>query len=713
LNLVSQPSDYLSQVPKDGSDALQWQSFHDDSSGNANPWDQCADSNFTWYCNWSTSGSTVYKAWRFISEYAAQLGIYQPKVAVIDEGFWLDANGDSIPDNYGGNPLPLHPIQYNFANNTGNASGTNVDSCTNNVPCPYHGTGTSNTVAASVTYPHDGAGTGGQVVIPFLFYAQQTSDQFALAVETARLWGADIISISSGFGCDGATFWCRNFVYGGYASALDDALADGVLVVAAAGNDGVDATDTFPCYYGSVLCIGALQDGQNRPALWSNFGNVVRLWALTNITEIYPNNDGSFAVRPFGGTSASAPFVAGIAAMLKAVNPALKGDDLQNILINTAKGQAGPGFGSLVLDNRSDADGNTGRIIRSVDADAAVLNAAGGYHLKPEITITLPQNGATVVLNPANGSNCIQFAVTAYDAEDGQYGISSITWTSDVDGQLYVASNGCGGFSWNAPEGLRHITATVTNSVGISNSATIALTIKFPHITPSPVITWPPPNTSVSPGTYIVTGYANSTDPGTLGNFDCSRLQWNGSVAAIPVPNSNGLCEGQLSFASGVQQITLSATNKFGDTGQVTVALNVVPQSGLSVQILNPLNGSSVPVQNNPPTSLGLAGNATPLLNNSHVGYEWFWYYTANGPASRQLIAQGSNPNATWTPASNGLCQTLNTPQDVTIELDVFDSTIGVIVKPGSHSPTPPSGSPQTVSGSATITIKLTCTQLF
>jgi hypothetical protein len=331
-------------------------------------------------------------------------------------------------------------------------------------------------------------------------------------------------------------------------------------------------------------------------------------------------------------------------------------------------------------------------------------------YAKPQIQITSPADGSTITVSPYVP---VTFTATAADQIDGQWplsqgyksgGATPITWSSDVDGPFPESGfDRSGGTSMpfdftNAPEGLRHVTASVTNSVGLTSTATIAVTTKFNRVTPAPVITWPPPGTSVAAGKYIVTGYAKSTDPGVLGNFDCSKLVWNGSAQAVPVPNSNGQCEAQLTFAAGVQQITLSATDKFGDTGKASVSLTVTSQSGLSVQILSPTNNSFDVVVLGSYSTIGLSGNAAPKAPNSQMSYTWYWYFNSAGSASKKQIGIGQN--ITWTAQSSAVCHGAGA-QNITIELDALDQTYAALPRHG-----------QSTSGSASVKVVLNCESL-
>jgi hypothetical protein len=686
LNFVSEAADYptSSTEQADGngvSDAYQWPEF-------------------------------VNKAWEFVSEFAAENGLQRRIIlAVIDGGFWLNANGvpcDLVtPDatcglgtvSLGVSDLPSFPVQYNTINGSPYAGGPSVASCTNGAPCPWHGNKTVSVALATLSNGGGAAGTGGQVADPMLFRSDLTDSSVVDAIFNAT-GTADIINMSFSGTCND---WCgAGHSVGGVNVFMDAALDSGALLVAAAGNNSIDAGQQWPCQFTSgngnkVYCVGALNSSTDAngyfvsntgsAAPYSNFGLAVNIWAPTNIHAM-PDGGSNGNLTVHTGTSASTPYVAGVAAMLKAVNPSLDANGLKGIL-----GNAPFTAGTSIYNSIAYTDPKVSLVLSPYKA---VVAAAGGYHLKPVLHITSPQDGAVIQVSAGVPIN---FTATAKDVNDGAWPaamaptykgspVAAVAWTSDVDGTLAESSNdNSGGTSMPydftySKEGLRHVTASVTNSAGYTTKVTIAVTIKFNHVTPAPVITWPTPNLTVAPGTYTVTGYAKSTDPGALGNFDCSRLKWNGSVAAVAVPNSNGQCEAQMSFTTGIQKVTLSATDQFGDTGSTTATVNGVAQSAMSVQILNPTKGSYDIVTINSSTTIGLSGNAAPLIPNSTVNYSWYWYLTSAGAATEKPIATGQN--ATWKVLSSAVCQGPGT-QNVTVVLKVSDLR-GAVITSGSAS---------------------------
>jgi subtilisin family serine protease len=126
--------------------------------------------------------------------------------------------------------------------------------------------------------------------------------------------------------------------------AIQRAQAAGALVVASAGNDGVD-TDTNPYYpacFPGVLGVGATDPTGNAIAGYSNTGSCVDLVAPgddvgTTFNVNYAiNGTAGYRYAKVGGTSFSAPQVAGTAALIRARNADLTAQQIANRLQSKA-----------------------------------------------------------------------------------------------------------------------------------------------------------------------------------------------------------------------------------------------------------------------------------------------------------------------------------------------------------------------------------------
>ncbi len=103
------------------------------------------------------------------------------------------------------------------------------------------------------------------------------------------------------------------------AAAVQEARHKNIVVVASAGNDGLDGRpkDTYPASYEGVLAV-ASSDRNNERAPFSQSGDFIGV-AAPGVDMVSTVPKGGQCVD--NGTSFSAPYVAGVAALLKAKHP--------------------------------------------------------------------------------------------------------------------------------------------------------------------------------------------------------------------------------------------------------------------------------------------------------------------------------------------------------------------------------------------------------
>lgn len=145
--------------------------------------------------------------------------------------------------------------------------------------------------------------------------------------------GAKVINLSLGWPSIMDTTYLRE--------SFKEAHKKGIIIVAASGNNN-NNSHVYPCSYEDVICVSSIgPDG--KISNFSNYGGHVDILAPgDNILSTYPTakDPDLFGVKGFeikNGTSQAAPFVAGIAAILKGINPGLSNLDIRDKLTNGTK----------------------------------------------------------------------------------------------------------------------------------------------------------------------------------------------------------------------------------------------------------------------------------------------------------------------------------------------------------------------------------------
>lgn len=124
-----------------------------------------------------------------------------------------------------------------------------------------------------------------------------------------------------------------------------------IVMVAAAGNAGAKSPPLYPAANPTVIAVSAT-DAQDHLFSASNRGGYIAV-AAPGVDVFLPAPDDKYQMT--SGTSFSAAYVSGIAALILERNPALKPDDLRATLMKTARDLGSPGRDDLFGAGEADA----------------------------------------------------------------------------------------------------------------------------------------------------------------------------------------------------------------------------------------------------------------------------------------------------------------------------------------------------------------------
>ncbi len=320
----------------------------------------------------------------------------------------------------------------------------------------FHGTHVAGTVAAAdnsvggvgVAYGAkimpvrvlglEGSGTDADLVQAIRYAAQLSNSSGTLPTQRA-----DVINMSLG-GPGLST---------SLGQAVSDAIAAGVIVVAAAGNENTNAP-SYPAAYPGVISVSAT-DRDNLKAPYSNFGSTVDVAAPGgNMSSSFSNgvfstwgNDSSGSVvmsyAYFQGTSMASPHVAGVIAMMKEITDTLDSSDINNLLqsgeLTVDIGATGRddlyGYGLIDAAKAMTAAGAS--IFPSLSADSSNLTFTNSG--TQSITLTIPA-GVTGIVESETSEGGAWLSVIEAGAMDGTTYDVVVDDTGLADGVSYPGS---------------------------------------------------------------------------------------------------------------------------------------------------------------------------------------------------------------------------------------------------------------------------------
>ena len=366
-------------------------------------------------------------------------------VAVLDTGVRLD-HAD-IADRLlrtGGGSL----IGYDFVSDVASANdGNGIDADPNDPgdestpgSSSWHGTHVAGTIAGAsnngrgiagvswgarimpVRVLGKGGGTSYDIIQGIRYAAGLSNDSGTLPSRKA-----DIINLSLG---------CENCYSSATESTFDQVRNAGVIVIAAAGNEGSNQL-FYPASYRNVVSVSAVTLNRGL-APYSNFGSAVDVAAPGGDVSGDLNGDGyadgvlstlvgSSYTSEYGfyqGTSMAAPHVAGVAALMKAVHRTLTPAEFDALLANGAI------VNDLGVSGRDDLFGHG-----LIDAAKAVLEAK---------RLATGQTVAALTANPGRLDLGVVSTTASFSLSKLGDGTVSVSSVSDDADWLSVSAGGVG-----------------------------------------------------------------------------------------------------------------------------------------------------------------------------------------------------------------------------------------------------------------------------
>jgi hypothetical protein len=304
-----------------------------------------------------TGRARVAAAWQLIEAFREFRATRPVTIGILDAGFWLNGFDAGVVDGQPGSDLASPLAQLNLLDEGVSAGGASGMPTNGGYTSPWHGNKSASVAAAKVGNGLGASGVGGTVARPVLFKTDGSLDYYFRCLHVCLAWGLDVLNMSLQFTGPEfffpSTAWDMSFQY---------AFDAGLIMVAGAGNNAIrlpeDDNPRPATRTPGTITVGAL-DGADQAQSYSNYGSSINVWAPTDIPVIPDENSPSGST--FSGTSASAPFVSGILAMMRAVAPANTLTPPRAIQLLQETGWRG-----------------TGRVGTGVDAYAAVLAAMGG-----------------------------------------------------------------------------------------------------------------------------------------------------------------------------------------------------------------------------------------------------------------------------------------------------------------------------------------------
>jgi serine protease len=356
------------------------------------------------------------------------------RVAVLDTG--SAPSSDLLPREVAGFDMIDDPAIAGDGNGR-DSDPTDVGDSTGVQPSSFHGAHVAGTIGAAT---NNGQGVAAVTWATDIVHVRVLGigGGSTFDIQNAVLYAAGLGNAS---GSTTPLCQVQNLSLGGggfsqsFQNAINNATSAGSLIVAAAGNEN-SSTPSYPAAYDNVISVAAV-DFEQRRAPYSNFHPTVDIAAPGGDVSADRNGDGyadgvlstkpDDSVSPtnfdsfsfYQGTSMAAPHVAGVAALLLAIDDSFTPAQLTAILTSTATdlGDAGQ-------------DNIFGHGL--VNAFAAVQSAMGGGGGIPALSLDETQ----VLFSSATGTRRVGIA----NIGDGLLSVTNVTSSTNSGGNWLSAS---------------------------------------------------------------------------------------------------------------------------------------------------------------------------------------------------------------------------------------------------------------------------------